>query len=77
MSIRYESTSVALADRVLAAWYGLKRQSLAHPHTCDECGRTASTVPMSRAVTAAGTACRRVRWSLRICPGRLTKAATA
>lgn len=74
MSIRYESTTVALADLALAAWYGLKRQSLAHPHTCDECGRTASSVPMSRAVTAAGTECRRVRWSLRPCPGRLTKA---
>ena len=77
MSIRYESPTAAFADLALAAWYGLKRQALAHPHVCDECGRTASTVPMSRAVTAAGTECRRVRWSLRICPGRLTKAATS
>lgn len=77
MSIRYESPKVAIADLALAAWYGLKRQALVHPHTCDECGRSASTVPISRAVTAAGTACRRVRWSLRICPGYLTKAATS
>jgi hypothetical protein len=77
VSIRYESTRVALADQILAAWYGLKRQRLTHPHACDQCGRTATTVPMSRAVTATGTACRRVRWSLQLCPGRLTKAATS
>lgn len=77
MSIPYESPKAAIADLALAAWYGMKRQALAHPHTCDQCGRTAHTVPMSRTVTATGTECRRVRWSLRFCSGRLTKAAAS
>jgi hypothetical protein len=77
MSIRYESAPVAIADQLMAAWYGLKRQPLTQPHTCNRCGRTASSVPMSRPVTATGTPCRRVRWSLQTCPGYLTKAVTS
>lgn len=76
MSIRYESAPVAIADLALAAWYGLKRQPLARPHACNECGRTVTSVPASRTVTSKGALCRRVRWSLRLCPGSLTKATT-
>ena len=77
MSFPYQSPAVALADLLMTAWSRLKHRPLVYPHTCNECGRTAHTVPLSRPVTATGAACRRVRWSLRICTGRLTKAATS